>query len=116
MNPFQGCDQDLFSQDRDQDQDLSWQDRDQDQDLSRQDRDQDQDLSWQDRDQNQDLSWQDRDQDIRIIFVSRYYVVLCQIAFSLHILNRVYSNNNCMYLYIESIAKLTKTYRYQNTG
>jgi len=120
----QGCDQDLFSQDRDQDQDLSWQDRDQDQDLSRQDRDQDQDLSWQDRDQDQDLSWQDRDQDqdlswhdrnqdIRIIFVSRYYAVLCQIAFSLHILNRVNLNNNCMYLhvYIESIAKLTKIYR-----
>ena len=54
---LQGCDQDLFSQDRDQDQDLSWQDRDQDQDLNWQDRDQDQDLSWQDRDQDQDLSF-----------------------------------------------------------
>ena len=46
VDDTQGCDQDLFSQDRDQDQDLSWQDRDQDQDLSWQDRDQDQDLSF----------------------------------------------------------------------
>ena len=45
LGPTQGCDQDLFSQDRDQDQDLSWQDRDQDQDPSWQDRDQDHDLS-----------------------------------------------------------------------